>query len=55
MKIALVSLKFSPGHTEHLCAFYKMFNEMGHDVTLFVDPKYRSFITGIKNISFCGA
>lgn len=52
MKIALVSLKFSPGHIEHLCAFYKMFNEMGHDVTLFVDFKYKSFITGIKNIHF---
>lgn len=52
MKIALVSLKFSPGHVEHLCAFYHMFDEMGHDVTLYVDSNYRNFITGIKNIHF---
>ncbi|MEE1597467.1 hypothetical protein VOI45_01495 [Acidaminococcus fermentans] len=52
MKIAVVSLKFSPGHTEHLCAYYQMFLDMGHEVTLYIAPEYKKFISDLDNVVY---
>lgn len=52
MKIAIVSLKFSPGHTEHLCAYYQMFTDMGHNVTLYITPEYKKLISDIDNVIY---
>jgi glycosyltransferase involved in cell wall biosynthesis len=52
MKIVIVSCKFSPGHTEHLCSFYNLFSEMGHDVVLCVDPMYKEALSGMEDVVF---
>ena len=53
-KVAVVSLKFSPGHISHLIAFYKIFSELYTDVALLLDGKYKNFLknANIENIIF---
>lgn len=43
-KIAVVSLKFAPGHAAHLRAYRGLFQEMGLETVLFLTPEYKDFL-----------
>ena len=44
MKIAVLSLRFAPGHVAHLRAYREMFSELGCEVRLFLDKPYKEFM-----------
>ena len=43
-KIAVVSLKFAPGHAAHLRAYRGLFQELGLETVLFLTPAYKNFL-----------
>ena len=43
-RIAIVSLRFAPGHIAHLKAYYEMFLSVGCDARLFLDSRYDGYI-----------
>ncbi|MDN5341377.1 MAG: hypothetical protein PWP28_252 [Oceanotoga sp.] len=53
-KVAVVSLKFSPGHISHLIAFYKLFFSLYSEVFLLLDEKYKKYLKdeNIENIIY---
>lgn len=44
MKIAVLSLRFAPGHVAHLRAYRELYSELGCEVRLFLDKPYKDFI-----------
>ena len=52
MKIAVISLRFAPGHIAHLRAFESLFTDLGHDVHLFLNQNYSNFIQPKDNRIF---
>lgn len=52
MKVAVVSLKFSPGHMTHLRAYRELFKNLADDVCLFIHPEYKKFMGDEENIIF---
>ena len=52
MRIAVVSLRFAPGHIAHLRAYKELFSAIGSEVRHFVDPKYRDFLNNIEGVDF---
>ena len=44
MKVAVLSLRFAPGHVAHLRAYRELFSALGCEVRLFLDKPYRDFI-----------
>ncbi len=51
MKIAVLSLRFAPGHVAHLRAYREMFSELGCDVRLFLDKPYKEFMDDdVRNV-----
>ena len=42
-KVALVSLRFNPAFIQHLIAYAKAMQELGHDPEFLLDPAYRDF------------
>lgn len=44
MKVAVVSLKFSPGHMAHLRAYKELFAAIVDEVLLFLVPEYKKFM-----------
>lgn len=52
MVVAIVSLKFSPGHIAHLIAYYKMFKELGCKVKLIVNTQYKDFFDENNDIIY---
>lgn len=52
MKIAVVSLKFSPGHIAHLKAYYEMFKRMECEVKLILSGNYKTFFDDNADIVF---
>ena len=55
MKIAIVSLRFAPGHIAHLRAYRKLFMALGCEVRLFLDKGYKDFIVKADDIEFVEA
>ena len=51
-KIAVVSLRFAPGHLAHLRAYYKLFSDLGCNARLFLDRKYNIFFHDEDYIDF---
>ena len=52
MKVAVVSLNFSPGHIAHLRAYKKLFETLCEDVKLFLDPDYSPFLGEQEAVSY---
>lgn len=52
MKVAVVSLNFSPGHIAHLRAYKELFLAITDEVTLFLAPNYEQFIGVEKGITY---
>lgn len=52
MKVAVLSLRFSPGHVAHLRAYRELFNELGCEVRLFLNKSYVGFIDDNSMNSF---
>lgn len=52
MKMAIVSLRFAPGHIAHLAAYRKLFSSLGCEVKLFLAKGYGGFITEKTNVVF---
>lgn len=48
MKIAVVSLKFSPGHIAHLRAYRELFLSLEAEVSLFLVSEYRQYMADIQ-------
>lgn len=46
MKIAILSLRFAPGHVAHLRAYRQLFMDIGCETRLFLDTQYQNFIDG---------
>lgn len=44
MKVAVLSLRFAPGHVAHLRAYRELFSELNCEVRLFLDKPYKDFI-----------
>ena len=55
MKIAIVSLRFAPGHIAHLRAYRELFLSLGCEVRLFLDKGYEDFIVKADDIEFVEA
>lgn len=52
MKVAVVSLKFSPGHVAHLYAYKELFSLITDEVEMFLVPEYEHFMKGKSSISY---
>ena len=52
MKVAVLSLRFAPGHVAHLRAYRELFNELGCEVRLFLNKSYVGFIDDNSMNSF---
>lgn len=52
MKVAVLSLRFAPGHVAHLRAYRELFNELGCEVRLFLNKSYIGFIDDNSMNSF---
>ena len=52
MKVAVISLKFSPGHIAHLRAYRELFADLTDQVELFLTPEYEGFIGKEKGITY---
>lgn len=50
MKVAIVSLRFAPGHIAHLRAYYALFELLGCETKFFLDKKYDSFLKDNKSV-----
>ena len=44
-RIALVSLNYAPAHVDQLKAFQNLFNDMGHEATIYLEPAYKELGT----------
>jgi len=55
MKIAVVSLRFAPGHIAHLRAYRKLFTSVGCEIRLFLNKDYKDFIGSADDIEFIDA
>ena len=52
MRIAVVSLRFAPGHIAHLRAYKELFESIGCEVYLFLDQNYKKFLNGVEGIKY---
>lgn len=52
MRVALVSLKFSPGHVAHISAYQKLFSLICDEVIPILHPAYQSFLSDIPGAVF---
>ena len=52
MKIALVSLRFSPGHVAHICAYQKLFSMICDEVVVLLHPLYQEFLPALPATIF---
>lgn len=52
MKVAVVSLRFAPGHIAHLRAYRELFSSLGCEIKLFVDKNYQGFIDDSSDVVF---
>lgn len=52
MKVAIVSLNFSPGHIAHLKAYQELFLNITDNVSLYVAPEYKKFLKNTRNIVY---
>ncbi len=55
MKIAIVSLRFAPGHIAHLRAYKKLFSSIGCETRLFLEKRYKGFIYEDSEVVFLDA
>lgn len=55
MKVAIVSLRFAPGHIAHLRAYRELFTTLGCEARLFIDNGYQGFIEAANDITFVDA
>lgn len=44
MKALIISLNFHPGHVSHMVASYKQCEELGYELSFYVDPKFQNFL-----------
>ena len=44
MKIVVVSVNCKPTHVAHIKAFYKLFDTLGHNVVLYLNPEYQKWM-----------
>lgn len=52
MKVAVVSLKFSPGHMAHLRAYKELFTLITEKVELFLVPEYEKYMGSVDGIVY---
>ena len=52
MKVAVISLRFGPGHIAHLRAYRELFKSLGCSVRLFLDPEYELFFSESSEIEY---
>lgn len=52
MRIAIVSIRFSPGQMTHLRAYKKLFNMISDEVVMFLAPQYRDFMGEEAGITY---
>ncbi|MDO4286709.1 MAG: glycosyltransferase [Eubacteriales bacterium] len=52
MRVAIVSLNFSPGHIAHLRAYQKLYQEIADEVTMFLHPDYESMMEHIADVCY---
>ncbi len=52
MKVAVVSLKFSPGHVAHLQASLALFSSIADKAEMYIVPEYEPFFEDKKDIVF---
>lgn len=53
-KALIVSLKFNPGHSSHLTASYKQYEELGYESTYFVAPEFVNFLPANSRVIMYG-
>jgi hypothetical protein len=52
MKVAIVSLRFAPGHMAHLRAYRELFKTLGCDIRMFLAPDYKDFMGADSEIDY---
>lgn len=52
MKVAVVSLKFSPGHIAHLRAYRKLFLAIADETDLFIVPEYQQYMEDSSGVKY---
>lgn len=52
MKVAVVSLKFSPGHMAHLRAYKELFSAAADEVSLFLVSDYKKYMGKMDEITY---
>lgn len=52
MKIAIVSIRFSPGHMTHLRAYKKLFGMIADKVEMFLASPYREYMEDLEGIIY---
>ena len=52
MKVAIVSLRFAPGHIAHLKAYRELFSSLDCETQMFLDKGYRAFVSETRDIKF---
>ena len=55
MKVAIVSLRFAPGHIAHLRAYRELFTSLGCEIRLFLDKGYKEFIAEADDVELVDA
>jgi len=52
MKVAILSLRFAPGHIAHLRAYRELFQNLDCEVCLFLDKRYSGYIHNMDEVIY---
>ena len=52
MKIAILSLRFAPGHIAHLRAYRELFTALGCEIRMFLDYGYKGYLSETQDVEF---